>query len=62
MSYYTNGSLCLEVDFKWQGSHILMKMRKKTCFAIGNKDFTFSKAATCYRPIIHSGVVTIRKS
>lgn len=38
MSYYTNGSSCLEFDFKWHGSHILMKMRK-TCFAIRNKRF-----------------------
>lgn len=55
MSYYTNGSLCLEFDFKWHGSHILMKMRK-TCFAIRNKDLTFSNSTTCYIPIIHPGL------
>lgn len=51
-SQYTNGSLCLKFDFKWHGSHILMKMRK-TCFAIRNKDLTFSNSTTCYIPIIH---------
>lgn len=55
MSYYTNGLLCLEFDFKWHGSHILMKMRK-TCFAIRNKDLTFSNSTTCYIPIIHPGL------
>lgn len=55
MSYYTNGSLCLEFDFKWHGSHILMKMRK-TCFAIRNKDLTFSNSTTCYSPIIQPGL------
>lgn len=53
-SYYTNGSLCLEADFKWQGSHILMKMRE-TCFAIRNKDLTSSNSATCYVLITHPG-------
>lgn len=60
MSYYTNGSSCLEFDFKWHGSHILMKMRK-TCFAIRNKDFTFSNSATCYILVIHPGGVTVHK-
>ena len=61
MSYYTNGSSCLEFDFKWHGSHILMKMRK-TRFTIRNKDFTFSNSATCYIPIFHLRTVTIHKS
>ena len=60
MSYYTNGSSCLEFDFKWHGSHILMKMRK-TCFAIRNKDFKSSNSATCYILVIHPGGVTIHK-
>lgn len=55
MSCYTNGSLCWGFDFKWHGSHILMKMRK-TCFAIRNKDLAFSNSATCYIPITQLGL------